>query len=41
MSLRAEGKSDVAKVLQDITFGSPSKPLRYRESLKFVPEQRL
>ena len=40
-TLRAEGKSDAAKVLQDITFGSPSKPLRYRESLKLVREQRL
>ena len=41
MSLRAEGESDAAHVLQDITFGSPSKTFRYRKSLKFVQERRL
>jgi len=41
MSLRAEGKSDAAHVLKDITFGSPSKPIKCRKLLKSVQEQRL
>lgn len=41
MSLRAEGKSDVAHVLKNIVFGSPSKTTKYRNSLERIQEQRL
>ncbi|CAH0560546.1 unnamed protein product [Brassicogethes aeneus] len=34
MSLRAEGKSNAAKVIKDVILGSPSKATRYRKSFE-------
>ena len=39
MSLQAEGKSNAAKVVKDVTLGSPSKAARYRKSCEKQPEQ--
>lgn len=37
MSLRASGKLDAAKVVSDVTLGSPSKARKYRKSLELTP----
>lgn len=39
MSLRAEGKSNAAKIVKDVTLGSPSKTTRYRKSFEKQPEK--
>lgn len=36
MSLRAAGRLDAAKIVKDVTEGSPSKAVRYRKSLERV-----
>lgn len=36
MKLRSEGKTDAAKIIQDITEGSPKKALQYRKSLDSI-----
>jgi len=41
MSLRAFRKLDAAKVVKDVTLGSPSKAKKYRKSLEFIPESIL
>lgn len=41
MNLRADGKLDAAKVVYDVTAGSPSKALSYRSSLGQVGERTL
>jgi len=41
MSLQAFGKLDAAKVVKDVTLGSPSKAKKYRRSLEFTPESIL
>jgi len=41
MSLRASGKLDAAKIVKDVTLGSPSKAEKYRRSLEFTPESIL
>lgn len=38
MSLRAAGRVDAAKVVQDVTLGSPSRAKKYRESLDSIRE---
>lgn len=38
MKLRVSGKLDAAKVVKDVTLGSPSKAEKYRKSLEFVSE---
>lgn len=38
MSLRAAGKLDAAKVVQDVTLGSPSRAQKYRKSLESISE---
>lgn len=38
MSLRAAGRLDAAKVVQDVALGSPSRAHRYRESLESISE---
>lgn len=38
MSLRAAGRSDAAKIVKDVTEGSPSKASRYLSSAKHVRE---
>jgi len=40
MSLRAFGKLDAAKIVKDVTLGSPSKAKKYRR-LEFTPESIL
>ena len=39
MSLRAKGKVDAAKLVKDVTAGSPSKASKYKKYLKKKPEE--
>lgn len=41
MNFRASGKLDAAKVVQDITEGSPTKDRKYRESLNDNREKQM
>lgn len=41
MSLRASGKLDAAKVIQDVTLGSPSKAKKYRKSIDSISKAAL
>ena len=41
MSLRAKGKVDAAKLMKDVTAGSPSKASKYKKYLLKKPEETL
>jgi len=41
MSLRASGKLDAAKVVKDVTLGSPSKAMKYKKSIDSISETTL
>lgn len=41
MSLRSAGKTDAARVIKDVTMGSPSKAEKYRRSIELIQENIL
>lgn len=38
MNLRAEGKTDAAKIVKDVTSSSPSKTKKYRKRFQYIEE---